>query len=501
MQFTPTPTSELPGIRETLRATFKAGTPQSIEWRRHQLHQLARMAIAQDVGKPKVETYFAEIGPIVQRCLLNAEKLEEWTSPVNVVVPDWQKSWSPTIYKGGKGTVLIIAPWNYPMILSLQPLLGAIAAGCCAVIKPSEIAPHYSTLLSELAPKYLESSAFRVVLGGVSETTKLLELQWDHIFYTGNSRVARIIARAAAQHLSPLTLELGGKCPVIIDPAYDLKLAARRTLWGKAQNCGQVCVAPDYVLIPRQSQDAFISALKEAYAEFFPAGSLSSKSISRIVSPEHHARIMDLLERTQGQVVFGGASSFQDLRIELTVVRDVGVYLWNELDMLFPSSEIFGPILAVVPVDTVQQAIELVRDSKYPLVLYAFTESDTLKSEIVKGTLSGNVVFNDTFQQLAGSTKLPLGGVGESGYGRQIFKYTFDEFSYERASIDMPKQHRSVDTRCADVCRAGSAQPVSTNPLNAVSAEPFLTVRYPPYTEENFGVMAATAFLDIPKGL
>ncbi|KAJ7776098.1 aldehyde dehydrogenase [Mycena metata] len=475
MQFTTTPTSELPGIRETLRATFKAGTPQPIEWRRHQLHQLARMvqenaelfvqAIAQDVGKPKVETYFAEIGPIVQRCLLNAEKLEEWTSPVNLVVPDWQKPWSPTIYKGGKGTVLIIAPWNYPMILSLQPLVGAIAAGCCAVIKPSEIAPHYSTLLSELAPKYLESSAFRVVLGGVPETTKLLELQWDHIFYTGNSRVARIIARAAAQHLTPLTLELGGKCPVIIDPAYDLKIAARRTLWGKAQNCGQVCVAPDYVLIPRQSQDAFISALKEAYAEFFPAGSLSSESISRIVSPEHHARIMDLLERTQGQVVFGGASSFQDLRIELTVVRDV-----SPTDSLM-EGEIFGPILAVVPVDTVQQAIELVRDSKYPLVLYAFTESDTLKSEIVKGTLSGNVVFNDTFQQLA-VNELPLGGVGESGYGRQVLKYTFDEFSYERASIDMPKQ-----------------------------AEPFLTVRYPPYTEENFGVMAATAFLDIPKGL
>ncbi|KAJ7159316.1 aldehyde dehydrogenase [Mycena crocata] len=458
--------SEIAGVRETLRATFRAGVPRSLEWRKHQLHQLARMvqenaeafseAVSKDLGKPKVEMYYAEIGAIVPRSLTSAEKLEEWAKPNHVDTPDWQKPWSPVIYKAAKGTVLIIAPWNYPMALSLQPLIGAIAAGCCAVIKPSEISSHYSALLAEMAPKYLDQRAFRIVLGGVPETTALLELQWDHIFYTGNSRIARVIAAAAAKHLTPTTLELGGKCPVILDPSFDLKIAARRILWGKALNCGQTCVTPDYVLIPATHQDAFVSAVKECYLEFFPEGSLHSASIARIVSSEHHTRLMNLLERTKGKVVSGGKS--KGLKIEVTVVKDVAA----------ADSEIFGPILPIIPVNTIQDAVEFVRDRPHPLVLYAFTEKAELKQQILQNTLSGSLVFNDTFQQLA-VDELPLGGVGESGHGRQLLKYTFEEFSYERGSIDLPKE-----------------------------AEPFLAARYPPYTDENFKVMAAAAFLEIP---
>ncbi|KAK7050260.1 aldehyde dehydrogenase, partial [Favolaschia claudopus] len=425
-------------------------------------------AVAKDLNKPKTEMYFAEIArrtstraPIVQRSLISAEKLEEWAKPAMVDVPDWQKPWAPKIYKNAKGVVLIIAPWNYPMTLSLQPLIGAIAAGCCAVLKPSEISPHYSALLATLTPRYLDSKAFRIVLGGVPETTKLLELQWDHIFYTGNSRVARIIATAAAKHLTPLTLELGGKCPVIVDPSTDIGIAAKRTLWGKAQNCGQVCVAPDYVLVPRSHQEAFVDALKAAYMQFFPDGCLASDSISRIVSPEHHSRLMKLLERTQGQVILGGKS--EGLKMEMTVVKNVSA---NDSLM---EGEIFGPILPIVPVDNLQDAIDFVRDRAHPLVLYAFTESAEFKDQILKGTLSGSLIFNDTFQQLA-VNEIPLGGVGESGHGRQVLKYTFDEFSYERASIDLPKE-----------------------------AEPFIGMRYAPYTEENFKIMAAPAFMPIPE--
>ncbi|KAJ6471938.1 aldehyde dehydrogenase [Mycena sanguinolenta] len=484
-----TPISEIDGIRATLGTTFKGGVTLSLEWRKQQLLQLARMvqdnapafaeAVAKDMSKPKFEMYFGEIAAIVQRSLISAENLEEWAKPNVVDVPDWQKPWSPTIHKSAKGVVLIIAPWNFPMTLSLQPFIGAIAAGCCAVVKPSEAAPHYAALLAELIPKYLDFSAFKVILGGVPETTKLLELQWDHIFYTGNSRVGRIVATAAAKHLTPLTLELGGKCPVIVDPATDVAIAAKRTLWGKAQNCGQVCVAPDYVLVPRAHQDAFIAAIKESCSQFFPDGSLASDSISRIVSPEHHSRLMDLLNRTKGEVVMGGKS--QDLKIEITVVKNVSAddslmegYATLHFSLnrpLIAYREIFGPILPIVPVDSIQDAINFVRERPHPLVLYAFTENPKVKTQILKETFSGSLVFNDTFQQLAVG-EIPLGGVGESGHGKQVLKFTFDEFSYERGSIDLPKE-----------------------------AEPFLGFRYAPYTEENLKIIAAGAFMPIPEKL
>ncbi|KAJ7146893.1 aldehyde dehydrogenase [Mycena epipterygia] len=466
MQYTPI--SDIPEIRDSLRKSFRAGVPRPLEWRKNQLLQLARMvqenaaaftqAATNDLGRPKVETYLAEFGTIVERCLISAKNLEEWAKPVNVEVPDMQKPWSPTVYKAGKGTVLIIAPWNYPMYLSLQPLLGAIAAGCCAVVKPSEISPHYSALLSKLVPKYLDSRAYRVVLGGVPEITKLLELQFC---YTGNAHIARVIATAAAKYLTPLTLELGGKCPVIIDPAFDLKIAAKRILWGKALNCGQLCVAPDYVLIPRTHQAAFVEAFTEAYKESFPDGSLASDSIARIVSVEHHARLADILKRTTGKVVLGGKA--EGLKLELTLVTDVG---GNDSLM---EGEIFGPILPIVPVDSVHDAIEFVRDRPHPLVLYAFTEAQELKTQLIDETLSGGLVFNDLFMQLA-VNELPLGGVGESGYGSQVLKYGFDSFSYERASIDIPKE-----------------------------AEPFLAFRYHPFTQATFDALSGPALLEIPK--
>ncbi|KAG6831116.1 hypothetical protein H0H87_006141 [Tephrocybe sp. NHM501043] len=328
-----TPIDEIPKIHEALRASFRKGLTQPIAWRRHQLHQLVRMvqenadalaaSLASDLGRPRQEAFMAEIGAVVEKVLISAKKLEEWTKPVQVKnVPDWQKSWSPTIYKGSKGTVLIIAPWNYPMILSLQPLCGAIAAGCCAVIKLSELAPNYGALLAQLLPRYLDQSAYRIVLGEVPEATKLLEFQWDHIFYTGNGRVARIIAAAAAKHLTPLTLELGGKSPVIVDGTFDIALAAKRILWGKINNAGQICVAPDFVLVLQEKQDELTAALKAAYNSFYPEGALNSTSISRIVSDSHHKRLRGLLSRTRGEIVFGGQTD-EKKGFEPTVVKNV----------------------------------------------------------------------------------------------------------------------------------------------------------------------------------
>ncbi|KAF7337347.1 Aldehyde dehydrogenase [Mycena sanguinolenta] len=484
---TATPISEIPLIRDTLRASFRKGLTRPIEWRKHQLYQLARMlqdnaeafadALGQDLGKPRLETYGFEIGAIVERILLTADRLDDWAKPTAVnsacVVywsclrqftrfSDWQKPLKPTVYKAAKGTVLIIAPWNFPVVLSLQPLIGAIAAGCCAVLKPSEISPHFSALVAELFPKYLDPNAYRVVLAAVPETTKLLELQWDHIFYTGNARVARIISAAAAKHLTPLTLELGGKSPAIVDPSCDINLAAKRILWAKSHNCGQLCVAPDYVVIPRSHQEAFVSATKEWYAEFFPEGSMQSSSISRIVSPEHHARLMDLLKRSKGKVIMGGQTE-GNTKIEITVLKDVPA------DDSFMDGEIFGPFLPIVPVDNFEDAIEFVRDRDHPLVLYAFTENPETKKRILDETMSGTIVFNDLIQQLS-FNELPFGGVGQSGYGRQMAQYTFDAFSYERAGLDVPNE-----------------------------VEPFNAIRYPPYNDEKFKIMSAGVFSPIPS--
>jgi len=463
----------IPQIRTALRATFAGGVTRPIEWRQNQLYQLARMAhderdaicdaLQKDLGKPKTEVLAAEVGVVIKRALKSAEKLPQWAEPEHPEVSARQKSWKPTLYRAPKGTVLIISPWNYPMILSFQPLIGAIAAGCTAVLKPSELVPTFSQLLADIVPKYLDSNAFRVVNGYVPETTKLLDLQWDHIFYTGNGKVARIIASAAAKHLTPMTLELGGKSPVIIDSTCDIDLAAKRILWGKCNNAGQICVSPDYVLVQREKQDELIKAFQKHYKAFFPEGALDSPMFGSIVSDLHHKRLTSLLSRTKGEVVLHGRVDPARRRMEPTIVKDVA-----DCDSLL-EEELFGPILPIVPVDSLEHAIDFVNARSHPLVLYAFSENESVKQQLVKETQSGNIVFNDTFQQLA-VDDLPFGGVGESGYGSQVMKYTYEAFSYLRSSIDMPKE-----------------------------AEPQLAKRYLPRSEEAVKALTASVHLPIPR--
>ncbi|KZT21750.1 aldehyde dehydrogenase [Neolentinus lepideus HHB14362 ss-1] len=464
-----TPIDKISEIRDTLKQTFRSGKARSLAWRRHQLHQVARMAkeneeafmaaMKSDLGKPRMESWLGEIAGLVKRILLTAESLEEWTKPEYPEVPDWQKPWRPTVYKTPKGVVLIIAPWNYPMVLSMQPFIGAIAAGCTAVIKPSELVPAFSALLAELIPKYLDPEAYAVVNGGIAETTKLLELQWDHIFYTGNGRVGRIIATAAAKHLTPVTLELGGKSPVIIDADCDINIAAKRILHGKCTNAGQICVCPDYVLIPEHKQDEFIAALKEHHAAFFPEGPLNSSSYGRIVNSMHHGRLMSILNRTKGTIVLGGKTDGK-LGLEPTIIKDV-----REGDSLL-EDELFGPLLPIMPVKDVDEAINYVRSKDHPLVLYAFTQNQQLKERLVAETLSGSLILNDACTQLA-VNEIPFGGIGESGYGYQILKYTYDGFTHLRSSIDVPYDNE----------------------------DPF---RYPPYSEEARKLIESSMNLDIP---
>ncbi|KAI5118782.1 hypothetical protein M0805_005012 [Coniferiporia weirii] len=450
-----------------------AGVCRPLAYRRTQLLQLARLcqdnadalsdAIYADLGKPRLEFLAFELGSIVERCLLCAENLEEWSAPECLPgLPERQSGWAPTVYKNPKGPVLAISPWNYPAILSFQPLYAAISAGCPAVIKPSELVPAFSNLVAQLLPRYLDPRAYAVVNGAVPETTKLLELRWAHVFYTGNGRVGRLVAAAAARHLTPVSLELGGKSPALVDPRSDLRIAARRILHGKSANAGQTCVAPDYVLIPRSAQPALVAAFREAFAERYPDGALASDSYGRVVNAMHFKRVRSLLSQSKGEIVLGGDVDEARLKLVPTVVADV------KADDALMQEEIFGPVLPIVPVEDLEEAIDFINEREHPLAFYAFTNDPVLKQRLVDETLSGSLIFNDTFDQLS-SNELPFTGVGESGYGYQVMKYGFDEFTHHRASLDVPAE-----------------------------IEPHLSVRYPPYTSDKLAIMSGNVYLPIP---
>ncbi|KAJ7761766.1 Aldehyde/histidinol dehydrogenase [Mycena metata] len=458
-----------------LQKTFQEGKTLPLAFRRAQLLQVARMfqensvaladALTTDLSRHKLEIVLPEIGPIVSGAVQAAESLEEWNKPEKPQVEAWRSSWDTTIYSAPKGVVLIIGPWNYPYATTMIPLIGAIAAGCACIVKPSELSPSVAQLLAELFPKYLDRTAYRIVNGAAAEATALLDLKWDHIFYTGSTVVGRIIAAAAAKNVTPVTLELGGKSPVFIDAENtDLELAAKRILWGKQQNAGQLCVAPDYILVPRAHQDATVEAFKKAYKSFWPhpKGSVDPLSeMGAILNPTHHERLMKLLGRTKGTLVHGGDTE-GTRRIEPTLVADVTT------DDALMDGEIFGPILPIVPVEDIQEAIKIIRERPVPLVIYVFTDSENTKDKFLTSTRSGTLVLNDTFVQL-GVYEMPFGGQGNSGYGSYGGKFSFDTFTHRRSYINVP-----------------------------AAAEPFFQSRYPPYTEEAFEAFSAPVDIKIP---
>ncbi|KAF8156031.1 NAD-aldehyde dehydrogenase [Crassisporium funariophilum] len=439
-----TPLEEIDKIYNELRAGFASGRLKPIEYRKYQLAQLAYMikdnmarfeeALKADLGRPALESRFLEIVPTINEIMTQYNNVEKWAKPTKPAFNINFFAMKPLILKEAKGVVLIVAPFNYPLFLTIGPFAGAIAAGNAAVLKPSEATPATSALMTELAGEYLDKDLYRFINGAVPETTKILELQWDHILYTGGGRVAKIVAAAAAKHLTPLTLELGGKSPVIIDPGCDLKTAAKRILWGKVVNAGQTCVAPDYVLVPREFQETFVQALKEVYEEFYPDAAKRSSApdvYSRIVTPQAYARISGMLEKTKGKVVIGGEVDRESKFIAPTVVQDV------KADDSLMSEEIFGPLLPIVPVDSLDDAIKFVNERDHPLAIYVFSQDAQLKAKVFSKTQSGAVVANETVIH-PGAEGLPFGGVGPSGYGMHTGKYSFEMFTHLRASLDSP---------------------------------------------------------------
>jgi aldehyde dehydrogenase (NAD+) len=424
----------IPGQVARLRAAFEAGRTRPLAWREEQLRGIEKLivergdelleALQADLGKPAVEAWAADIGAVKMEAAQTLKKLAKWTRPEKVgllPIPGRMR-----IIREPLGVVLIISPWNYPVQLLLTPLVGAIAAGNAAMLKPSEVTPHTSDVLAKRIPEYLDPEAIQLVEGGVDETSALLAERWDHIFYTGNGTVARVVMEAAAKHLTPVTLELGGKSPCIVDDDVDVKIAARRIAWGKWLNAGQTCVAPDYVLVKREREDELVEALAETVQEFYGEDPQKTGDYARIVNERHHQRISRLIG--DGKPAFGGQADESDRYVAPTVLREVSA----DSDVM--KEEIFGPVLPVLPVDSIDEAVEFVNARDKPLALYLFTRNAEVEEDVLARTSSGGVCVNGTILQLA-SPALPFGGVGPSGMGAYHGRFSFETFSHRKSVL------------------------------------------------------------------
>lgn len=434
-----TPVDEVPGIVARARSGFAAGQLASVADRRHHLQALRSFvlderdrlaeALVDDLGKPPTEAWSTEIGFVVNEIDHALDHLEEWTAPRPVPVPMSLRPGSAEVVPQPRGVATIIAPWNYPVQLLLSPLVAALAAGNTAVLKPSEVTPAVARVVAERLGHHVRPDVVGVVTGGVDETTALLAERVDHVFYTGNAAVGRIVMRAAAEHLTPVTLELGGKSPAIVTRDADVELAAKRIAFGKFVNAGQTCVAPDHVLVDRRVEDRFLTALTGSVAAFYGDDPATSPDYARIVNTRHHDRLTGLLAAGgYDRVVVGGDGDRDRCYLAPTVLAGIAD------DAAVMADEIFGPILPVVAVDDARAAVERVNAAAKPLALYVFTSSDRQAGAILDQTTSGGALVNHTLLHLA-VPELPFGGVGESGMGAYHGRTGFDTFSHLRSVL------------------------------------------------------------------
>ena len=422
------------GLVSRLRETFSAGHTRPLSWRRTQLEGLRRFlveeeeamlqALEADLGKPPFEAVTGEISMILGEIREALRHLDDWTHPQRVSLPLVHQPGSARVERVPLGVVLIIGPWNYPLQLLLSPLVSALAAGNVAVLKPSEHAPASATLLTERLGAYVDREAVAVFPGAVDAARALLAQRFDHIFFTGGGRVGRAVLEAAAPHLTPVTLELGGKSPAIVDASADIEVAARRIAWGRFYNAGQTCVAPDYVLVDRAVASELRQALERNLDRFYGDHPASSPDFARIVNDTHLDRLSALLEGVP--VVRGGGVDRESRFMEPTLVWD------PPLDSPLMQEEIFGPILPVVPVDGLDEALRIVADRPAPLSLYLFSRDRSARERVRQTTRSGSLVFNDVILHLTVSG-LPFGGVGASGMGSSHGRAGFETFSQRRS--------------------------------------------------------------------
>ncbi len=418
------------------REYFLSGATRPARWREEQLKALRSMmkdhaedfyaALWTDLHRNRIEADWVDVKYMTSEIDHVLAHLRRWMKPLRVSTPVVLAPSRSHVRFDPLGVGLIIGTWNYPLMLTLSPLTAAISAGNAAVIKPSELAPASADTLARLIPKYLDADAFSVVLGGASTTTALVDQPWDHIFFTGGAAVARVVMATAAKRLTPVVLELGGKSPTIVHSSANLKVAARRIAHGRWFNAGQTCTAPDYVLVFEDVARAFLEQLKEALLQFYGEDAQQSPDYGRIVSTRHFDRLTALL--ASGTTYHGGRHDRTDLFIAPTVLTDVPP------DSPAMQEEIFGPILPVLEVSTVDEVIHFINARPSPLGLYVFSEAKSIVEQILSATASGDAAVNDcTIQPLIHD--LPFGGVGNSGMGKYHGEWGFRAYSNARGVL------------------------------------------------------------------
>ncbi|XP_063704797.1 aldehyde dehydrogenase, dimeric NADP-preferring-like [Culicoides brevitarsis] len=421
-----------------LRAAFASGKTMDLAFRRKQLVALQRMykecetemitAVAKDLRKSKHEALLAEIMPTRNEVDEMISNLNEWAAPEKPSKTLVNMLDKMMIVNDPYGVVLVLGAWNYPLQLTLVPVQAAIAAGNCVVIKPSEHASHVAKFLADTIPKYLDNDCYQVICGGIPETTDLLKNKFDYIFYTGSTRVGQIIHAAANKHLTPVTLELGGKSPCFINSDADIAITARRVLWGKFMNCGQTCIAPDYILCNKETQEKFVKEAKKVISEWYGDDAKASPDLCRIINQTNFNRLQGLLKTGKGQIAIGGKTVADDLFIEPTIIENV-----QKSDAIM-QEEIFGPILPIVNVRDAAEAISYIKEGEKPLALYVFTKDAKIQDLFITKVSAGGVCVNDTILHAA-APNLPFGGVGNSGIGAYHGKYSFDTFVHKKSVL------------------------------------------------------------------
>jgi aldehyde dehydrogenase (NAD+) len=420
-----------------LRQTFASGRTRSVEWRQHQLKQLEKMmleneeavaaALEEDLGRSTFEAWLADIASTAGEAKDAAKNVRKWMRRRYRLLEMAQLPGRGWIEYEPYGTVLVIGAWNFPFVLTLGPAIGAIAAGNTVVLKPSEVCPASSALMAELVPKYLDNDAIAVIEGDGAVSQELIAQGFDHICFTGGTEIGRKVYEGAAPHLTPVTLELGGKSPVIVSADADIDVAAKRIAWTKLINSGQICIAPDYVLADAKIRDQLVDKIKEAVTTF----EAENPTGKRIVNQRHFDRLTASLAATKGDVVVGGGSDASKISIQPTVVVDP-----DPAEPLM-TDEIFGPILPIMTVQSVDDAIGFVNSRPKPLAAYLFTKTKSIRERVIKEVSAGGMVINHLLFQFS-TNKLPFGGVGPSGMGAYHGRFGFEQFSHKKTVMTKP---------------------------------------------------------------
>lgn len=415
---------------------FNSGKTKDVAFRIKTLKKLRELvvrheedilkAVKADLNKPEMEAKRAEVGLVLSEIDFAVENLAEWAAPKEVETPSTHAGAKSYIYQDPYGLALVIAPWNYPFQLAVSPVVGAIAAGNCVVLKPSELTPHTSSLLAKMFNENFPEEYLTVVEGEVETSTALLKENFDYIFFTGSTMVGKIVAEAAAKHLTPVTLELGGKSPTIVHEDANIEEAAKRIARGKFANAGQTCVAPDYILVQRNVKDELLANLKEVVTNTYGEDVSQNLDFPHVVSEKHFDRLSSFL--TNGDIVFGGKTDRSRLFIEPTVLDNIS---WEDNVM---QDEIFGPILPVIVYDEISEVIQAIVKRPKPLALYLFSEDEAVQDHILNSVSFGGGSINDTINHMT-SHYLPFGGVGDSGMGAYHGKASFDTFSHAKSIL------------------------------------------------------------------